>query len=183
LLLERLSRLEDADYNVINETIDEFYEHRTADDPPPHLVGDVREAIDHAFSPRNPVTILERLENITRDDGKAVSAAVLAWARDTTKAIRARSPTSVWVTREAIFQAREKMLKDAFETEMRLAEAYCVSSPSKFFPFHWHPVPHPFQLLPKSIPSIVPPRARRIPGLLNSTFFHAPLLEKIFEHG
>jgi 3-hydroxyisobutyryl-CoA hydrolase len=131
LLLERLSRLEGATHAVISEAIDEFYEHRTADDPPPRLVGPIREAIDSAFSSRNPVTIMEKLQALTSGGGKqaGVNPSVEAWAKETVDALQARSPTSVCVTREALCLAREKTLKGAFETEMRLAQAYCVSAP------------------------------------------------------
>ena len=41
--------------------------------------------------------------------------------------IQERSPTAVCVTREAIYKAKEKTLQGAFETEMGLAKAFCVS--------------------------------------------------------
>jgi 3-hydroxyisobutyryl-CoA hydrolase len=128
--LERLSRLEGATHAVVNEAIDEFYEHRTANDPPPRLVGPIREAIDSAFSSRNPVVIMENLQALTSGSGEkaVVNPIVEAWAKETADAIQARSPMSVCVIREALFLAREKSLKGAFETEMRLAQAYCVSA-------------------------------------------------------
>ena len=132
LLLERLARLEGATHAVISEAIDEFYEHRTANDPPPRLVGPIREAIDYAFSPRNPIDIMEKLQALTSGGVKPawLNPTVEAWAKETVDALLARSPTSVVVTREALFLAREKTLKGAFETEMRLAQAYCVRGPS-----------------------------------------------------
>ncbi|CAG7852519.1 3-hydroxyisobutyryl-CoA hydrolase, mitochondrial {ECO:0000256/RuleBase:RU363052} {ECO:0000256/RuleBase:RU363052}; AltName: Full=3-hydroxyisobutyryl-coenzyme A hydrolase {ECO:0000256/RuleBase:RU363052} [Serendipita indica DSM 11827] len=176
LLLERLSRLEDADYNVIDQAIDEFYEHRTSgggthDDPPPVLVGDVRVAIDQAFSPRDPIMIMENLKSLSQgrpiasahpttmvkkkqgseahslssgaspvesstasvfDPTPPVGAAVEAWATETMEAIQGRSPTAVCVTREAIWQAREKTLQSAFETEMGLAKAFCTTLAGDF---------------------------------------------------
>ncbi|KAG9057282.1 hypothetical protein FS842_007820 [Serendipita sp. 407] len=174
LLLERLSRLEEANHSVIDETIDEFYEHRTpggSGDVAPYLVGDVRNAIDQAFRPRDPNQIIENLDALSGgipihnsavlDDGKskvsttdgqdrdtsvevpgekgsvsasykaasskpAVSVAVETWAKETATALRERSPTSICITREAIFQAKEMTLKAAFEMEMGLAQAFCT---------------------------------------------------------
>lgn len=152
LLLERLSRLEGANHAVVNEAIDEFYEARTGEDPPPRLVGPIREAIDDVFSLRNPIDIMNKLEVYAsggggggrdRDRGggggggsgnpkRDESPIVEAWAKETVKAIQDRSPTSVFVTREALFLAREKNLKSAFETEMRLAQAYCTDQTGDF---------------------------------------------------
>ena len=56
-----------------------------------------------------------------------MSAAVEAWAKKTMDTIQERSPTAVCVTREAIYKAKEKTLQGAFETEMGLAKAFCVS--------------------------------------------------------
>lgn len=123
MLLERLSRLEDADDNVINEAIDEFYEARMADDPPPRLVGDVRQAIDRVFSSENPLEIMKKLEEPIQSNG---NAQVETWAKQTAATLRERSPTSVWVTQKALREARDMLLHEAFEMEMRLAQAYCV---------------------------------------------------------
>ncbi|KAG8804624.1 hypothetical protein FRC17_005933, partial [Serendipita sp. 399] len=172
LLLERLSRLEEATHSVIDETIDEFYEHRTPSDSAvaPYLVGDVRNAIDQGFKQRSIHTIMNNLDTLAsgrpidertgRIDGvgentrmktggrdrdasvegrngrdnvsapyqaasskPAVSVAVETWAKETATLLRERSPTSVCITREAIYQAREMSLKAAFEMEMGLAQA------------------------------------------------------------
>jgi len=117
-------------YSIINEAIDEFYEARTDADPPQRLVGNVREAIDHAFAPKNVSEIMDRLNEFAKGAGGELgkNALVQAWATETEKTIRERSPTSVCVTREAIRLAREMDYKSAWEMEMRLAYAYCVST-------------------------------------------------------
>jgi 3-hydroxyisobutyryl-CoA hydrolase len=111
-------------YSIINEAIDEFYEARTAADPPQQLVGDVREAMDDAFAQKEVSEIMGRLEILK----VGTNARVQAWAAETEKTIRERSPMSVCVTREAIRLAREMDYKTAWEMEMRLAQAYCVST-------------------------------------------------------
>lgn len=92
-----------------------------AGDPPPQLVGDVRLAIDQVFSAEDPLKMMERLEEL-----KGPNARVESWAIQTKEALRERSPTSVWVTQAALIKARDMILRDAFEMEMRLAQAYCV---------------------------------------------------------
>jgi hypothetical protein len=93
-------------------------------------VGDVREAIDHAFAPKEVSEIMDRLNVFAMGGGDKLgtNARVQAWATETEKAMREGSPTSVCVTREAIRLAREMDYKSAWEMEMRLANAYCVST-------------------------------------------------------
>lgn len=82
-------------------------------------------AIDKVFEPREVGNIMRKLEAL-RSDTKGLTPRVEAWARETEEILRSRSPTSLMVTREAIYRATEKTLKEAMEMEMRIAQAYCV---------------------------------------------------------
>jgi len=136
-LLDRLSRLEHANYSIIDTTIEEFYEAPSPDaiaSSPPKLVGRVRRALDYAFSADSVPNIVERLKTIVeRTGGKGTSDPAGKWAEETLGTLAVRSPTSLVVAYAANRRGREMTLRAVFEMEMRIATAYCVSQASSFF--------------------------------------------------
>lgn len=135
-LLDRLSRLEHATHSIIDTTIEEFYEARSPDavaSSPPKLVGRVRQALDYAFSADSVPTIVERLRAIVeKTGGEGTKDPGGRWAQETLSMLALRSPTSLVVAHEANRRGRRLTLRDAFEMEMRIAKAYCVSRASSF---------------------------------------------------
>jgi 3-hydroxyisobutyryl-CoA hydrolase len=130
-LLDRLSRLEHANYSIIDMTIEEFYEAPSPDAVALNLVGRVRQALDHAFSAGSVPGIVERLKTIVEQTGGEGTKG--GWAQETLSSLAARSPTSLAVAHEANRRGRHLTLRGAFEMEMKIAKAYCVSLYLVFF--------------------------------------------------
>ena len=135
-LLDRLSRLEHANYSIIDTTIDEFYEAPSPEEVPPKLVGRVRQALDHAFSADSVPEIVERLKTIVaKTGGEGTVEPGGTWAQQTLSMLAVRSPTSLVVAHEANRRGRQRTLPNVFEMEMRIAKAYCVSLYLTFLSF------------------------------------------------
>jgi len=135
-LLDRLSRLEHANYSIIDTTIDEFYEAPSPEEVPPKLVGRVRQALDHAFSADSVPDIVERLKTIVaKTGGEGTTEPGGNWAQQTLSMLAIRSPTSLVVAHEANRRGRHLTLSNVFEMEMRIAKAYCVSLYLTFLSF------------------------------------------------
>ena len=133
-LLDRLSRLEHANHSIIDTALEEFYEAPSADAVPPRLVGRVRQALDHAFSADSVQEIVGRLKTIVeRTGGEGTTEPDGKWAQETLSTLAARSPTSLAVAYEANRRGRHLTLRNAFEMEMKIAKAYCVSLHLVFF--------------------------------------------------
>lgn len=123
ILLERLAAIENAHPDVINQAIEELSEARESTDPPLHLSGDKRAALDFAFRHSQAEKIVEDLQVISNDKNAEVSQ----WAKDTLDAINLRSPTSLKVALEAVRKGKDMSLLEALEMELGIATAYCVS--------------------------------------------------------
>lgn len=133
-LLERLGGLENPEVAQINRAIEEF-----SDDvdgvrlgakegaPPSIIVGEVRKALDSAFSAVTVEEIISRLERYANNDKS--SEAVRLWAKETAETLHLRSPTSLKVALEAVRRASRDghRLSDSFQMELGIATAFCVS--------------------------------------------------------
>lgn len=123
-LLTHLAALDNPSHDLINATIEELYEERMSDEPPPTLIGVEREALDVAFGHDEVEDIMEHLKLLTSSTDKPVSK----WAQRTTDELHKRSPTSLKVALRAIREGATKPLLDCLRMELRIATAYCVGA-------------------------------------------------------
>lgn len=141
-LLERLGGLENPDVKQINAAIEEFSDDVDAETlgvkegTPSIVTGEIRKALDAAFSASSVEDIISNLENYLADSKQ--SPAVQKWAKETVEALNLRSPTSLRVSLEAIRRAGRDghRLSDSFQMELGIATAFCVSLPFLCLPTH-----------------------------------------------
>jgi 3-hydroxyisobutyryl-CoA hydrolase len=127
----RLAELGFKDYSslqerlaIINDTISEFAT-GLPHDVPMQLSGNIREAIDRIFSPKeapNPSALLESLDRHAAD--KTIPSEVSQWAEKTGKTIRERSPTSVHVALRQMREGATWSIAETFQREHRIAERF-----------------------------------------------------------
>ena len=123
-LTARLSELDFDDQmpygerlELINSTIEEFNSGLPQDEQP-LLAGELRQAIDRCF--RYPA-IEEILEALKREEKNPATA---EWARNTTKTILDRSPTSVKVTLRQMVIGEDWRIAEAFQNEHNIASKF-----------------------------------------------------------
>ncbi|EJD53137.1 3-hydroxyisobutyryl-coenzyme A hydrolase isoform 1 [Auricularia subglabra TFB-10046 SS5] len=127
-LLQRLASLEDSTLPTINTTIEEFYQERHNDEPATVIQGDVRAALDRAFSFDTVDEIVAELKNI-----EATGGVVGEWAKTALYDLHMRSPTSLRVALEAIRRGRNMPgLYQALAMEFWIAAAYCNGASPDF---------------------------------------------------
>jgi 3-hydroxyisobutyryl-CoA hydrolase len=125
-LSQRLAELEfkdhaslDERYKLIAETIAEFDSTLPADRSAITLP--IRAQIDACFSAESPQEILSRLAGV---ESSAPDASVREWATKTLAALRARSPTSIGVTLQALRRGRHWTIAQAFRNEHAVAARF-----------------------------------------------------------
>lgn len=106
-------------YKIINATIEEFVT-SLPHDQPLQLTGEVRRSIDECFAFDDISKILDALERVQADKSKDVAE----WAKETSAAIRTRSPTSVKVTLKEMQLGPTWNILHAFEREYHIACAF-----------------------------------------------------------
>ncbi|KAI5924680.1 enoyl-CoA hydratase/isomerase [Camillea tinctor] len=121
----RLAELRFRDYDsirnrldIIEMTIEEF---ATGLPPrePIRLGGEVRKAIDRCFSKATVADMMTALE--------AEQGPTQAWAEETLKTLRERSPTSLLVTLRQMREGRDLLLSEAFKKEYLMAARFMDS--------------------------------------------------------
>lgn len=122
-LLSHLSSLESDSFDVINATLEEYYQERDASEPDLSITGSVRVALDRAFSGETVEDIFKNLESLTLDQSKEVAN----WAQETLSTLHERSPTSLKIALEANRRGSIMTLSEALQMEMNIATALCVS--------------------------------------------------------
>jgi 3-hydroxyisobutyryl-CoA hydrolase len=140
-VLERLGALEALGPHTINETLNEFdTEPSSAPEAESQLSisrGEVRVALDRAFSRKDVESIIAELETFAAPESVPAEhqTDVQKWARSTLDALALRSPTSLKVTLEAVrIAGRDDFrLSDALQMELGIATAFAVRT---FFPSH-----------------------------------------------
>jgi 3-hydroxyisobutyryl-CoA hydrolase len=105
---------------MIDRTIEQFAEDGE-EGTTARFVGDVRVALDDAFSAGDVNTIVSRLTEMSETEGK-----VAKWAESTLTDLHERSPTSLVVSLELMRRGKSMTLAQALEMEYRMATAYCV---------------------------------------------------------
>lgn len=127
-LLQRLASLENSTLAIINATIDEFYQEVHNDEPATVIQGDIRAALDRAFSFDTVDEIVAQLKSI-----EAAGGPVGEWATTTLYDLHMRSPTSLHVALEAIRRGRNMPgLYQALIMEFWIAAAYCNGASPDF---------------------------------------------------
>ena len=125
LLLESLSGLEKPTYAQVNEAIEDLHYEREPSDPIAPLSGEVRVALDSAFSQATVQGIISALQTYVTG---GTTAEVVQWAKDTLSMLEERSPTSLEVALAAIRKGKSLDLLESFKMELGIAAAYCVGS-------------------------------------------------------
>ncbi|SNX87193.1 related to enoyl-CoA-hydratase [Melanopsichium pennsylvanicum] len=108
--------------------------------------GDRRIALDYIFGQLSCESIFSCLEEISSGNKNSQAAAELAqlglssitpevsaWAAQTLKDIKTKSPRSLKITHQAILEARRFDVEEAFRFDMRLATAFCDLSIGRDF--------------------------------------------------
>lgn len=124
ILLQHLSALEESEgaNRRIMEALEELYFDPENTEPPSPLSGDVRDALDSAFSHNEVESIVKALQDYAESDNTAVSS----WASAALDAMEERSPTSMKVALMAIRRGKTMNLLQALEMELNIAAAFCV---------------------------------------------------------
>lgn len=125
LLLESLAGLEKATYTQVNEAIEDLHYDRERSDPMAPLSGEIRIALDSAFSQATVQGIISALQTYVTG---GMTAEVTQWAKDTLSMLEERSPTSLEVALSAIRKGKSFDLLQSFKMELDIAAAYCVGS-------------------------------------------------------
>lgn len=125
LLLESLAGLEKATYTQVNEAIEDLHYDRERSDPMAPLSGEIRVALDSAFSQATVQGIISALQTYVTG---GMTAEVTQWAKDTLSMLEERSPTSLEVALSAIRRGKSLDLLQSFKMELGIAAAYCVGS-------------------------------------------------------
>ncbi len=124
LLLESLAGLEKPTYTQVNEAIEDLHYDREPSDPVAPLTGEIRVALDSAFSHATVEDIISALQ--TYATGGATADIVVQWAKDTLSILEERSPTSLKVALAAIRKGKSLDLLESFKMELGMAAAFCV---------------------------------------------------------
>ncbi|KAF8515829.1 3-hydroxyisobutyryl-coenzyme A hydrolase [Hysterangium stoloniferum] len=118
-LKDRLASLETSNPDLIDAAIEELHFERSADEPPTPLTGDIRKALDHAFSQITVEDITSSLADYAKNDGE-----VGQWAKVTLEELHLRSPTSLKVALHAVRRGKAMSLGDVLQMEMGVATAF-----------------------------------------------------------
>lgn len=121
-LLEGLAGLERPTYAQVNETIEHLHYDREPSEAVTPLSGEVRAALDSAFSQETVQGIISALQTYATGS----TAEVVQWAKDTLSMLEERSPTSLEVSLAAIRKGKKLDLHESFKMELGIAAAYCV---------------------------------------------------------
>lgn len=121
-LLEGLDGLEKPTYAQVNETIEHLHYDREPSEPVAPLSGEVRAALDSAFSQATVEGIISALQTYVTGS----TAEVVQWAKDTLSMLEERSPTSLEVSLAAIRNGKTLDLLESFKMELGIATAFCV---------------------------------------------------------
>jgi 3-hydroxyisobutyryl-CoA hydrolase len=122
-LLTNLAALDNPTHDMVDSTIEELYEERGSNEPPPAFVGYKREALDAAFSYNEVERIVAHLKSLANDS----DATVVEFSQQTLAELHMCSPTSLKVALQAIRLGKNKTLKDCLRMELCIASALCVS--------------------------------------------------------
>jgi 3-hydroxyisobutyryl-CoA hydrolase len=125
LLLESLAGLEKPTHAQVNEAIEDLHYDREPSDPIAPLSGEIRVALDSAFSQSTVQGIISALQTYVTGE---TTAEVVQWAKDTLSILEERSPTSLEVALAAIRKGKSLDLLESFKMELGIATAYCVGS-------------------------------------------------------
>jgi len=125
LLLESLAGLEKPTYTQVNEAIEDLHYDRESSDPVAPLSGEIRVALDSAFSQATVKGIISVLQTYVTG---GATAEVVQWAKDTLSMLEERSPTSLEVALTAIRKGKSLDLLESFKMELGIAAAFCVGS-------------------------------------------------------
>jgi 3-hydroxyisobutyryl-CoA hydrolase len=115
--------LETPTWELIDRTIEELACEREQYELSSPLVGDIRVALDSAFSHNSVEEIFRDLQEFSNRSDAAVSK----WAKQTLDTLRMRSPTSLKVALMAIRRGKNMPLLETLQMELGIATAYCVS--------------------------------------------------------
>lgn len=118
-LTDRLASLETSNPDLIDAAIEELHFERSADEPPTPLTGDIRKALDHAFSQTSVEDIISSLADYAKKEGE-----VGQWTKTTLEELRLRSPTSLKVALHAVRRGKAMSLGDVLQMEMGVAAAF-----------------------------------------------------------
>lgn len=112
-LESRLSELEHANYDMINNAIEEFSA-ELENEPRFSLTGETREAIDRCFKYDSVDEIMAALEKEPETE----------WKKETVKALNKMSPTSLKVTLQQIRNGSTLSLAQCFKMEYHLVQKF-----------------------------------------------------------
>ena len=125
LLLESLAGLEKPTYAQVNEAIEDLHHDREPSDPVAPLSGEIRVALDSAFSQATVRGIISALQTCVTGGS---TTEVVHWAKDTLSMLEERSPTSLELALAAIRKGKSLDLLETFKMELSMATAFCVCS-------------------------------------------------------
>ncbi|KAN0128531.1 ClpP/crotonase-like domain containing protein [Lactarius tabidus] len=120
-LLEGLAGLEKPTYAQVNEAIEDLHYDRESSEPVAPLSGEIRVALDSAFSEATVQGIISALQTYVTGS----TAEVVQWAKDTLSMLKERSPTSLEVSLAAIRKGKSLDLLESFKMELGIAAAFC----------------------------------------------------------
>ncbi|KAH9079265.1 ClpP/crotonase [Lactarius deliciosus] len=129
LLLESLAGLEKPTFAQVNEAIEDLHYDREPSDTVTPLSGEIRAALDSAFSQGTVKGITSALQTYVTS---GATAEVVQWAKDTLSMLEERSPTSLEVALAAIRKGKSLDLLESFKMELAMAAAFCNGASSDF---------------------------------------------------
>ncbi|KAH9060014.1 ClpP/crotonase [Lactarius vividus] len=129
LLLESLAGLEKPTFAQVNEAIEDLHYDREPSDTVVPLSGEIRVALDSAFSQGTVKGIISALQTYVTS---GTTAKVVQWAKDTLSMLEERSPTSLEVALAAIRKGKSLDLLESFKMELAIAAAFCNGASSDF---------------------------------------------------
>lgn len=98
---------------------------REPSDPIAPLSGEIRVALDSAFSQATVQGIISALQTYVTG---GTTGEVVQWAKNTLSMLEERSPTSLEVALAAIRKGESLDLLESLKMELAIAAAYCVGS-------------------------------------------------------
>ncbi|KAH9001418.1 ClpP/crotonase [Lactarius akahatsu] len=129
LLLESLAGLEKPTFAQVNEAIEDLHYDREPSDTVAPLSGEIRAALDSAFSQGTVKGIISALQTYVTS---GATTEVVQWAKDTLSMLEERSPTSLEVALAAIRKGKSLDLLESFKMELAMAAAFCNGASSDF---------------------------------------------------
>ncbi|KAH9180399.1 ClpP/crotonase [Lactarius sanguifluus] len=129
LLLESLAGLEKPTFAQVNEAIEDLHYDKEPSDTVTPLSGEIRAALDSAFSQGTVKGITSALQTYVTN---GATAEVVQWAKDTLSMLKERSPTSLEVALVAIRKGKSLDLLESFKMELAMAAAFCNGASSDF---------------------------------------------------